>query len=111
MKNHIISDKFVCKIGTSAVENWKMLEDCKINHLFFHLSSFPSCFVILEWDASSIPTDDIIYEAARQCKEHTKYRNLKNIKVDYTNSCNVVKGEEVGEVYYKSNRQVKQIIV
>ena len=101
--NHIIY-----KIGSNANENWNLLENSKPYHLFFHLSSFPSCYTILECDIT-VPEIDIIKEVAQQCKNHTKYKNIPNIKVDYTLCENVIKGEKIGEVFFKSNKKVKQI--
>jgi predicted ribosome quality control (RQC) complex YloA/Tae2 family protein len=96
------------KVGTNANENWKILSDSLDCHTFLHLSSFPSCYVIIEYEG--IPELDIIKEAANICKINTKYKNLKNIKVDYTLCSNVIKGDIVGEVFYKSNKKVKQIL-
>ena len=42
-------------IGSNAKENWKLLEDSKPNNLFFHLSSFPSCYVILQTESDILP--------------------------------------------------------
>ena len=53
----------------------------------------------------------IIEQVALNCKLNTKYKNLKNIKVDYTLCDNVEKGEFVGELIYKSNRKVLSIKV
>ena len=69
-----------CKIGSNAIENWELLEKSKENNLFFHLSSFPSCYVILENDTKYFPSMYIIEQVALNCKLNTKYKNLKNIK-------------------------------
>jgi hypothetical protein len=103
-----------CKIGNNAEENWKILDEANDNHLFFHLKSFSSCYVILEIEEEIediFKLNKIIEETALQCKLNTKYKNLKYIKVDYCPVYNVIKGEKVGEVYYKSNKKVKNIIV
>ena len=78
----------------------------KKEYKFFHLSSFPSGYVILEYEEE--PTDIMIYTSAKLCKEYSKYKNLKNIKVDWCQCDNLQKGEKVGEVYFKSNRKVRQ---
>ena len=101
-------ENIVCKIGENSSENWKMFDEAKEEHLFFHLSSFPSCYVILETSFGHV-SEDIIKSAATVCLKNTKYRNLKNIKVDYTFCGNVNKGDKVGEIFYKSNKKVKQI--
>ena len=101
----------LCKIGGNAIENWELLEKAKENNLLFHLTSFPSCYVIYE----SVNEDDISLEIIRECailcKNNTKYRNLKNIKVDYTTCSNVIKGDKIGEIIYKKNKKVKKIII
>jgi len=98
-----------CVIGQNAKENWGILANAQKNHLFFHLSSFPSGYVIAECEF--IPDIDTIETIATLCKTNTKYRNLKNIKVDYTRCSNLTKGSIVGEVIYTSNRQVFKIAV
>lgn len=107
MKQYTI-DHIIYKVGANADENWKLLSASKPHHLFFHLSSFPSCYVILECN-ESIPEVDIIKAVAEQCKKHTKYKNIPNIKVDYTLCENVIKGDKIGQVYFKSNKKVKQV--
>ena len=107
MKTLKIAGDLEYQVGKNAVENWKLLDEAKPKNIFFHLSSFPSCYVILKCESD--PDMEIIKECALACKENTKYKNLKDIKVDYTTCDNVIKGEKVGEVYYCSNRKVKQI--
>ncbi len=106
MKEHII-DNIICKIGKNANENWELLDKAKDHHLLFHLSSFPSCYVILECNKE--PTQEQIIECARLCKNNTKYKNMYNIYVDYTNCSNLQKGSKVGEIIFKSNKKVNKI--
>jgi predicted ribosome quality control (RQC) complex YloA/Tae2 family protein len=105
----IIINNIKCKIGSNALENWDLLDNSKENHIFFHLSSFPSCYVILEIEEDKNIDENIFFEAALLCKNNTKYKNLKNIKIDYCRCSNLVKGDKLGEVIYKSNRKVKHI--
>ena len=107
----IIIQGINCRIGTNASENWKLFDESKQTDIIFHLSSFPSCYVILDNKDYSFPEHDIISQAALQCKLNTKYKNLKNIKVDYTLCSNIEKGDVVGEIIYKSNRKVSNISV
>lgn len=97
----------IYKIGTSATENWVLLEKALDTHYFFHLSSFPSGYVILE--PLGEPTMDTLIRAAVLCKQGTKYRNLRNIKVDYCLCSNITKGTKMGEAIFKSNRKVKSL--
>ena len=110
MKNIILenSDK-QCFVGTNAKENWKLLEESISTDIVFHLHSFPSCYVVLKNENDEFPDIDIIKQSAIICKTNTKYKNLKDIKVDYTFSKNIEKGENVGEMIYKSNKKVLSI--
>lgn len=105
----VIINNLKCIIGGNAKENWDILSNSKDNHIFFHLSSFPSCYVICETD--NLPDIETIRQIALLCKQNTKYRNIPTIRVDYTLCKNVFKGDNVGEVVYKSNKKVSNIIV
>tara|TARA_B100001250_G_scaffold374437_1_gene361269 strand:+ start:426 stop:755 length:330 start_codon:yes stop_codon:yes gene_type:complete len=94
-------------VGQTAAENWLLIDKYKNdNYLWFHLSSFPSCHVFVE--NIDISNTDII-KIANICKENTKYRAAKNIKVDYTAMNNIKKGGDVGSVIFKSSRKVNTI--
>ena len=97
------------RIGKNAKENWALFEDSEPSDFLFHLSSFPSGYLILKCDENITPDVYVLNIASIVCKVNTKYRYLKNIKVDYTRCKNVQKGDFVGEIIYKSNRKVKQI--
>jgi predicted ribosome quality control (RQC) complex YloA/Tae2 family protein len=110
MKTYNIQN-IICKLGQNSKENWNLLDSyCnEPKFLFFHLSSFPSGYLIIE--CNEHPSLSIIKSAADICRNGTKYKKIKNIKVDYTTLDNVKKGCYVGEILYKSNRKVNQIII
>ena len=97
--------EYICKVGQNAQENWNLLDKASQKHWFFHLSSFPSCYVIWE-NEDDTPDMSSLKEVARICVNNTKHRNARNIKVDYTRCNNVCKGKIVGEVHYSSRRKV-----
>ena len=102
-------NSITCKIGQNAKENWLLLDSISNkNFWFFHLSSFPSCYVILETENL---TESSLKLCAEICKINTKYKNLKNIKVDYSQCKNIIKTDKLGEIEYISNRKVKQILI
>jgi predicted ribosome quality control (RQC) complex YloA/Tae2 family protein len=101
----IIEHKYI--LGENAQDNWNILEKIEPNHYFFHLTSFPSPYVILFCDNQ--PTIEEITLAAQLCKKNTKYRNLKNLRVDYCPCSNITKGKNIGEVIFRSLRKVKNI--
>ncbi|MBS0627551.1 MAG: hypothetical protein JSS09_05000, partial [Verrucomicrobia bacterium] len=78
----VLVDDMKCTIGTNKEENWILLDNSRPSDLFFHLSSFPSCYVVL---SSFGKVSDIIKkQCARLCLEQTKYRNLHDVYVDCT---------------------------
>ena len=97
----------IFKVGKNSKENWDLLVENN-NYTWFHLASFSSCYVIC---CSEDPTEEMILYGAALCKENTKYRNLKNLRVNYTLLSNLKKGEKEGMVYIKSNKKVKNILV
>ena len=101
----IIDNKFI--IGQNAHDNWNILDISLPKYYFFHLSSFSSCFVILKTEIE--PNIDDIIMSAKICKNNTKYKNYKDIYVDYCICKNVIKTDKIGEIQYKSNKKVKKI--
>ncbi|CAE8616598.1 unnamed protein product [Polarella glacialis] len=98
-----------CKVGGSADENWQLLDRCKKKHWFFHLTDFPSCYVVLECEKE--PSREDKYRCAEVCVENSKQKRSKQVKVDATLCANVVKSDEVGECEYKNEKKVKVIVV
>jgi predicted ribosome quality control (RQC) complex YloA/Tae2 family protein len=106
MKTEVFNDTTII-IGQNAQENWNII-DFNSGFIWLHLNSYPSCHVIIKDDN---PSQETLMFAAELCKENTKYRNLRNLKVCYTTCNNLKKGPDVGSIIYKSNRQVKTILV
>ena len=107
MKNIHIRD-IKCHIGQNKNDNWKLLDSINNKeYYFFHLSSFSSPYVFAETEF--LIDNKIIKDIAKVCLSNTKYKNIKNIKVDYCKVKNLQKGNNIGEVIYISNRKVKQI--
>ncbi len=101
-----IFEETIIKVGQSAQENWDLIDNSNQNYIWLHLNSFPSCHIVIE---DENPTTELLLEGARLCKDNTKYRNLKNLKICYTTISNLIKGKEIGSVSYKSNSKVKYI--
>ena len=98
-------------IGQDAEDNWNILSAAKGKHWFFHLTDYPSCYVILECNE---PTASEKQECARLCRDHTKYKLSGQVKVDAT-QCNNVKFDRrrdvVGECDYKDESKVEVLTV
>ena len=106
MRSEIFNDTVIL-IGQNAQENWDLI-DFESDFIWLHLNSFPSCHVIIK---DENPDNDTLQVAAEMCKENTKYRNHRNLKICYTKCSNLKKGPDVGSVTYKSKRQVKTILI
>ena len=91
-------------IGENAQENWNILDFYKKEndkYIWFHLNSFSSGYVIMcstinDIDKSQL--NDYLYYGAELCKNNTKYRNLKNLKIIYTTLKKLSKTDTIGEV-------------
>lgn len=106
MKTYTFNDIQIL-IGENANENWNIINfDSQLTWL--HLNSFPSCHVIIK---DNNYDKDVLYYAAQLCKENTKFKRIKNLKVCYTKCNNLIKGKDTGSVIFKSKRQVKTIII
>lgn len=97
-------------IGQNAEDNWKILKEAKQNYIWFHLDNLSSPYVILQ-ELIKDSTKDQIYEAALACKENSKYKNIPQVTVIYTEVKNIKKGSKVGQAIIKSNKKCKKIIV
>jgi predicted ribosome quality control (RQC) complex YloA/Tae2 family protein len=94
-------------IGENAKDNWNLLDMSDESDYFFHLSSFPSCYVIME--SQEEPTKNMLEYGAFLCKNSGKYKSVGNLKIDYCKCSNLKKGDKVGEVIYIRPRQVNRI--
>ena len=94
-------------IGNNIKDNNILL--MKYNHtdyIWLHLKAYPSSHVVI---LDNNPTEDTLLFAANLCRESTKYKNLKNLKVNYTKYNNLRKTPKEGAVSFKSNRQVREL--
>ena len=90
-------------LGQTALENWSLLDLSDPSFIWMHLKSFPSGYVIV---CHPEPTKEVLFQAAKLCHQHTKYKNLRQIKISKTHCSNVKKGDKPGEATFVSNRKV-----
>ena len=96
---HIDLDIYV---GQNAKENWTLIDNANKDDIWYHLQSLPSPHVVCNNEKKK-------YQCALLCKQYSKYKSFKNIKVIYTPINNLIKGSEIGSVYFKSKRKVDVI--
>lgn len=99
-------------LGQNAEENWNLLDTLKQennNYIWFHLNSFPSPYVIMKKELLEIPEEyrqqHLLYGASL-CKDNTKYRYLKDLKICYTTLKKITKGKKIGEVIIQGKRGI-----
>lgn len=101
-----------CRVGKNAENNWEILRAAKSKHWFFHLTDYPSAYVILECEKE--PTEEEKRRAAEVCRENSKMKLSGAIEVDATTCANVSfgkKGDAVGECSYKKDKLVEVILL
>lgn len=103
----IIIQNITIKIGENAKENTELisfLKNINENYIWFHLSSFPSPHIIAE--TSDISTE-LIVECAKLCKKYSKYKNMKNLYIDYTTLKNIKITSIFGKIEFVKNKLKK----
>lgn len=103
-------------IGQNATENWELLDSSKKineNFIWFHLNSFPSSYVImystldkLKIDNSQCDINNFLTFGANLCRENSKYKFLKDIKVIYTTVKKLKKTNKIGEVIISGKKNL-----
>lgn len=94
----------VFTLGTSAQENFELIDSCKPEDLWFHVEGRPSCHVVASLNLREIERKDkkvvlsIVKQGALLCKQHSKYASEKNLPIVYTWVKHVVKTDIVGSV-------------
>lgn len=102
-------------LGQNAEENSYILEEAQkinSNYIWFHLNSFPSCYVIMystfdQFNDNSL--NNYLNYGANLCKTYSKYRNLKDLKICYTTLKKLSKTNKIGEVLIKGKKNIIKI--
>lgn len=102
MSEIVLNEKFddedyVITIGRNAKNNWEIIDKSEKNDVWFHLANYPSSHIILKSNGSKINKKAIKFCAVK-CKERSKYKSEKDVKIIYTKIKNIVKGDDVGSV-------------
>lgn len=102
------SEKYTYWVGTSAQNNWDIITQSKQNDLWFHLHGKASAHVILKTnkEIKDIPKK-VLYHCAQECKNNSKFKNFKSLKVIYTEIKNVKKGTVIGQVCTKKEKYIQ----
>lgn len=88
-------------IGKDAKNNTDIINQSLDNDLWFHVNDFPSCHVIACIHYLNISRENLRYivtQGALLCKQNSKYKFNKNVKIMYTRIKNVETLETPGSV-------------
>lgn len=94
-----INNKII--IGKNANGNDILVKNADDNDYWFHLADFPSCHVVIKNSTEYPITNEMIMHCANLTKLNTKYQNVPNIKVHYTQIKNVTRTDIPGLVIIK----------
>jgi predicted ribosome quality control (RQC) complex YloA/Tae2 family protein len=99
-------------VGRNAKENWNLIDNSEKEDLWFHIDDKPSCHVFIKksLNCNIIPMS-IIIRGAQLCKEYSKYKNDKKIKIIYTKINNIKKSKEIGSVIILNNKKLEIITI
>jgi predicted ribosome quality control (RQC) complex YloA/Tae2 family protein len=94
---------YVIIIGKNKKENWEIIDAAIETDIWFHVSSSPSCHIILKnaINMSSIP-HQVIKRSAYLCKINSNAKYEKKSTIIYTQISNVKKTNIEGEVAVKN---------
>lgn len=98
-------------VGTSAKENWKLIDESDPFDLWLHVEGYPSGHVIIKQKLQGkndieeqYYPNQIIALGADYCKSQSKYSHIAKLKIVYTEIANIKKGKEVGSVFVSKEK-------
>jgi predicted ribosome quality control (RQC) complex YloA/Tae2 family protein len=106
----VSSMEITYNIGTSAQDNFDLIDASSPHDIWFHVEGLPSCHVV-----AVIPEDEkidkkkmraIITQGAVICKKHSKYASHKNLPIIYTKISNVQKTTTIGSVFTTNTKTI-----
>jgi len=93
-------------IGKSDQNNWDIIDKSSQNDIWFHVDNQPSCHVIIQTDGELKIGRSVIKQAATLCKENSKARNMRKVKIIFTLIKHVKKSTDIGSVTTKKTQHI-----
>lgn len=96
-------------IGSSATENTQMIKDASQKDYWFHLDDLPSPHGIIYLSRAGLDIGkfdfekekNLIYQIGILVKEHSKYKKISKLKVNYCPISKISHGNKPGQVILK----------
>jgi predicted ribosome quality control (RQC) complex YloA/Tae2 family protein len=96
----ITNDNITYRLGRNAIENFELIDNAAQDDWWFHLDGHPSGHVII--DSDIIDTTMKMF-AGQLVKDYSKMKNIKNVKIVFTQVKNIVKTKIIGTVILKQS--------
>jgi predicted ribosome quality control (RQC) complex YloA/Tae2 family protein len=114
MKTELFSfnnTEYTIYIGQNKTENWDLIDAADSTDIWFHISNYPSCHIILKnIDCAKIRDipRQVIKRAAYLCKINSSaiIKSMKKCDVIYTPISEVKKTEIVGQVSVTNHKTI-----
>lgn len=97
-------------IGENAKDNFDIIDSSQPDDIWFHLHGESSSHIVAD-----IPNDlkldkkqkrQVITQGAVLCKQHSKYKSLKDVNIIYTEIKNITKTETIGQVLVGTQKHI-----
>jgi predicted ribosome quality control (RQC) complex YloA/Tae2 family protein len=103
---------FEITVGRNSKENWELIDRSENDELWFHVDDKPSCHVFIKKPLNiDIIPKDVIIRGAQLCKEYSKYKNDKKVKIIYTTIDNIKKAKDIGSVRILNLKKLEIITI
>ena len=84
-------------VGKNKDENDFLVKNSNKTYTWFHLKDYPSCHGVINETIENLDSK-VIYKCATIIKNNTKYKNLKNLYVNYISISNIKPTDYPGKV-------------
>ena len=99
----------IVKLGQSDLENTILVQTAEQKDWWFHLAKFPSAHALTFFNLSTVDFRDYKFDKdsliktlmATLVKDHSKQKNMKNVKLHYCQRKNLKIGDKPGLVILK----------
>ena len=95
-------------MGSNAKENWKLLDEADEDDIWVHLHDYTSAYIFIRNKTRGVSMEDIVY-GGKLIHQHSKHKNIKNIKMCYLEARYVSKGKITGQAKCMKQPNIKMI--
>ena len=96
-------------VGKNAADNFDIIDDANSRDIWFHIENEPSGHIVAkmpEIELNKKQLRQIITQGAVVCKENSKFKSMKNVKIVFTYVENVVKMDIPGSVMLLKSKNI-----